>query len=123
AGRVLKVAEHTGGRDVTDPSHLRRDVDRSDIDPVEQFLRECLPGVSPTICRHRVCMYTLTPDRHFIVDVHPQFPNVVIAAGFSGHGFKFTSVLGEAMADLALCGRTDLPIGFLSLSRFGESPS
>jgi sarcosine oxidase len=62
-------------------------------------------------------MYTMTPDQHFIVDRHPQHQNVVIGAGFSGHGFKFTPAIGEALADLALEGRTALPIGFLSLNR------
>jgi glycine/D-amino acid oxidase-like deaminating enzyme len=62
-------------------------------------------------------MYTLTPDHHFVVDGHPVFENVVLGAGFSGHGFKFTTVLGAALADLAERGRTSHPIGFLSLDR------
>jgi len=60
----------------------------------------------------------MSPDEHFIVNRHPQHSNVVFAAGLSGHGFKFTSVLGRALADLALDGGTDLPIDFLSLKRF-----
>ena len=63
-------------------------------------------------------MYTMSPDSHFIVDHHPEFSNVVFGAGFSGHGFKFTPVIGEALADLALDGATTLPIEFLGLSRF-----
>ena len=62
-------------------------------------------------------MYTMTPDEHFIVDRHPRNPQVVLAAGLSGHGFKFTGVLGEALADLSLEGATRLPIGFLSATR------
>ena len=49
------------------------------------------------------------------MDLHPKYPNVVFAAGFSGHGFKFTPVIGEIMADLALNGKTMLPIGFLQI--------
>jgi glycine/D-amino acid oxidase-like deaminating enzyme len=60
----------------------------------------------------------MSPDEHFIVDRHPQHPNVVFAAGLSGHGFKFAPVLGCALADLALDGGTSLPIDFLSLARF-----
>ena len=75
------------------------------------------PGVDPRPTRHSVCMYTNTPDHHFIVDRHPEQKKVVIGAGFSGHGFKFTGVLGQALAELALDGRTDLPIGFLALDR------
>lgn len=116
-GRTLKVAEHSGGEAVGDPTLLDRAIHPSDTGPVARFLADHLPGVKPSPVRHSVCMYTLTRDRHFIVDVHPEFGNVVIGAGFSGHGFKFTTVLGEALADLALDGSTELPIGFLSLRR------
>ena len=66
----------------------------------------------------KTCMYTMTPDEHFLVSPHPEFPQVVIACGFSGHGFKFTSVLGEVLADLAGDGHTRHEIGFLSAARF-----
>ena len=58
----------------------------------------------------------MSPDGHFLFDRHPEYP-LVIAAGFSGHGFKFTSVLGEATADLIQHGRTKLPVEFLSARR------
>ncbi len=64
-------------------------------------------------------MYTMTADEHFVVDSHPEHPQVVFAAGLSGHGFKFAGVLGEALADLAIEGKTDLPIGFLAHDRPG----
>ena len=63
------------------------------------------------------CLYTMTPDDDFIVDRHPEFSNVVFAAGFSGHGFKFAPLIAVALADLVLLGETPLPIGFLSLGR------
>jgi len=68
--------------------------------------------------RRSVCFYTMSPDEHFIVDRSPLDPNVVFAAGLSGHGFKFTSVLGETLAELAMNGTTGLPVEFLSLARF-----
>ena len=68
--------------------------------------------------RHAVCMYTMTPDEHFVLDIHPEYPQVVFGAGFSGHGFKFAPVIGEVLADLALEGDTGHPIGFLRLDRF-----
>jgi sarcosine oxidase len=117
--RGLKAAEHTGGPLVSDPLSVDRTVDTAEQARVERFLSAHLPGVSRPFARHSVCMYTLTPDEHFIVDRHPADPRVVLAAGLSGHGFKFTCVLGEALADLALSGATRLPIGFLSLSRPG----
>ena len=61
-------------------------------------------------------------DGHFVVDRHPEHPAVTLACGFSGHGFKFAPVIGEALADLALAGRSELPIGFLGLGRF-RSPA
>lgn len=116
-GRSIKVAEHTLGDPVSDPLTVDRDQHPADLSRVAEFLREFLPTIKPLPVRHSVCMYTRTPDCHFCIDRHPEFANVVIAAGFSGHGFKFTTVLGEALADLALTGRTKLPIEFLSARR------
>jgi sarcosine oxidase len=67
----------------------------------------------------KTCMFTNSPDEHFILDVLPSDPRVSVAAGFSGHGFKFCSVVGEIMADLALAGETRHDIGLFRLSRFG----
>jgi glycine/D-amino acid oxidase-like deaminating enzyme len=61
----------------------------------------------------------MSPDENFIVDIHPRHPQVFFAGGLSGHGFKFTCVLGEALADLALNSHTNLPINFLNCRRFG----
>ncbi len=113
----VKVAEHTGGTAVADPLLLKREIEPAERRRVEEFLAECLPQVSRRQTRQSVCMYTMSPDSHFVVDRHPRHPQVVFAAGLSGHGFKFTGVLGEALADLALQGETRLPIGFLSLGR------
>jgi sarcosine oxidase len=118
----LKVAEHTGGPVVADPLSVNRDLDPDDQGRVERFLAAHLPGVRRTLAHHSVCMYTVTSDEHFIVDRHPADPRITFAAGLSGHGFKFTGVLGEALADLTLDGRTELPIGFLALNRPAASP-
>ena len=116
--RGVKVAEHSGGEMVPDPSELNRDVDPQDRQRVEAFIAKFLPGVTLQPTKHCVCMYTMTPDDHFVVDVHPRHAQVCFAAGLSGHGFKFTPVLGEALADLATTGQTDLPISFLNSQRF-----
>lgn len=113
----IKVAQHTGGRVVLDPLAVDRDLDVEDELAVAQFVRAFLPRASTHRTAHVVCMYTMTPDCHFVVDRHPAHAQVVFAAGLSGHGFKFTNVLGEALAGLALDGETRLPIGFLSLDR------
>ncbi len=120
SGREIKVAEHSGGESVADPLAVDRSLRASDRRPVEEFLRRHLPGVSAGDCRrHAVCLYTMSRDEHFIVDRHPDHPQVSFAAGLSGHGFKFTSVLGEILAGLALDGRSELPIGFMSCDRPG----
>jgi len=116
----LKVAEHTGGQSVADPLKVDRSFDLPDNQRVEAFLADTLPSIQRSLLRYSICMYTLSHDEHFIVDRDPADPRVVFAAGLSGHGFKFTAVLGEALADLAVRGTTTLPIGFLSLARFAS---
>lgn len=113
----LKIAEHSGGESIADPRDDDRAPDPQDRHRVERFLQACLPDVVRRETRHDVCYYTMSPDDHFLVDRHPQFSQVALAAGLSGHGFKFTSVLGEILADLALKGSTAQPIGFLSATR------
>ena len=110
----LKCAEHSGGAVVADPLRVDRELHREDQLRVEGFLGQHLPGVSQVCTRHAVCMYTVTPDTDFVVDRHPQYPQIIFAAGLSGHGYKFTPMLGEALADLRGNGKTNLPVEFLS---------
>ena len=112
---AVKVAEHSGGGPAGDPLNLDRELHRADVDPVERFLSDHLPGADATDRqRHAVCMYTMTPDDHFVID-HDD--GLAYACGLSGHGFKFASVLGEILADLATTGATPLPIGMFSSAR------
>lgn len=113
----FKLAHHAPGEAAT-PEHLDRSPRKEDASSVEDALRKFLPLAHGPVTNVGICMYTLSPDEHFIVDVHPDHPNVVLACGFSGHGFKFASVIGEALADLAMAGRSDLPIEFMSVKRF-----
>ncbi len=115
--RTIKFAEHTGHDVVDDPATVDRSRRTEDVARLEAFRQNVLPRTRPILDRHSVCLYTLTPDRHFVVDDHPQDDGVIVAAGFSGHGFKFTSVIGEALADLAWKGRTEAPIEFLRWNR------
>jgi len=121
--RGLKIAEHTGGEPVHDPLEVDRSLDTRERDRVERVLAAHLPGVERRLTDHAVCLYTMSPDGHFVVGLHREHPQVAIAAGFSGHGFKFAGVIGEILADLALDGRTSLPIGFLSPDRFTSLPA
>ncbi len=122
-GQTIKVAEHSGGQLVTDPAAVDRERHDSDTERLSQFVSAHLSGIHPQPVRHSVCLYTVSPDQHFIVDRHPRWPNVAVACGFSGHGFKFAPVIGEVLTDLVQHGRTPLPIEFLGLSRFAAGSS
>jgi len=113
----VKVAEHTGGVEITNPLTDSREDDPHDRQRVDSFRRRYLPDVTSQVTRHAVCYYTCSPDEHFLLGLHPQQERVALAAGLSGHGFKFASVLGEVLADLALQGFAELPISFLSPTR------
>lgn len=121
-GQGLKAAEHSGGRIVDDPTHVDRALDNDDLARVVSFLRACLPRVGSEPIAHSVCMYTMSPDGHFVVDRLPGHPEIAVAAGLSGHGFKFAPVLGEALADLICEGASQRPIAFLAQSRPGVGP-
>jgi sarcosine oxidase len=116
-----KVARHDGGELVADPAAVDRTVTPEDETDCRSFLRAHLPAVDGPLRRSKVCLYTRTPDSHFIIDTHPRHTSVVLAAGFSGHGFKFASVVGEVLADLAEHGSTRLPIDLFRLARFAAS--
>jgi len=114
----LKVARHVPGVP-SDPDHLDRTPSAADERELVEALLAFLPDGYATTHAMKICMYTNTSDEHFILDFLPGFePDVAVAAGFSGHGFKFSSAVGEIMADLAMNGRTPFPIGFLSARRF-----
>lgn len=113
----LKAAEHSGGQIVINPCQLDRDQKPEDSRRVADFLRRWLPHVLPTTLGFAPCMYTMTPDLHFLVGPLPGHDGVFLAAGLSGHGFKFAPVLGEILADLAIDGQTTRTIDFLSPSR------
>ncbi len=115
---MVKIAEHTGGELVHDPLECNREVDKADRRRVEKFIGENLPDMTCQPLRHEVCMYTMTDDEHFVVDRHPDNPNVVFAAGLSGHGFKFASVLGECLSDWVEDKPTLPAIRFLNAYRF-----
>lgn len=121
-GQGVKLLRHDdvgddGGGACT-PDTIQRDVTAEDIRAFTDFSRIHLPDVGDTVLDAYTCIYTMTPDDHFIIDHHPASRNVVFAAGFSGHGFKFAPVVGEVLADLSLNGATDRDIRFLRAGRF-----
>jgi sarcosine oxidase len=101
-----------------DPDQMDREPNAKDEEILREFARRYFPdGEGPTVAL-KACLFTNTPDEHFILDLHPEHPQVAIAAGFSGHGYKFCSVVGEIMADLTTSGRTGHDISLFALGRF-----
>ncbi len=114
----VKVARHHEGELCT-PQTLRRVVSSEEVDSMRDLLARYLPGANGEALGASACMYTNTPDGHFVVDHHPASRQVTLACGFSGHGFKFASVIGEILADLAREQATAHPIALFRIRRFG----
>ena len=116
-----KAAIHWGAEvdgDACTPSIIDRAIHPRDESAIRAVLASRIPALNGDITHAATCMYTMTPDAHFVIDAHPRFPQVAIAAGFSGHGFKFSPAVGEILADLALTGRVSSDLTLFSASRF-----
>jgi len=116
-GRSIKLARHHGGETV-DPATVRRTATDADLDPLRLFVTKYLHGVTRHVTRSAVCLYTDTPDQHFAIGPHPESERVVILSACSGHGFKFSPVVGDIAADLVLEAGTHRDISHFSLQRF-----
>ena len=116
----VKVAFHNYGPLCT-PATIDRQVYPEEVARIRTWMAERLPALSQgELLGTKTCMYTLTPDMDFLIGAHPRHPQVLIASPCSGHGFKFASVMGEIVADLATAGGTRHPIGLFSPERFSE---
>lgn len=105
--------------EVVDPDDHDREPRPEDERMLRAFAARYFPeGEGPTMSLV-TCLFTNTPDKHFLIDVHPEYPQVSFASPCSGHGFKFASVVGEIMADLAEHGGTRHDIDLFRLGRFG----
>lgn len=117
-GSGLKVGRHDGGQYVGPHDELVAfGQDPHDAADIERFLRAHLPAAG-ALRVGKTCQYMMTPDEHFIIDRVPGFEHVQVATGFSGHGFKFSSSIGEALAQRALSDQSKLDLSMFSLSRF-----
>jgi glycine/D-amino acid oxidase-like deaminating enzyme len=116
-GTGLKVAIHMRD-EPTDPDNTRRTGDEDYVEYMLEFVRRYLPGGDGPVKEVRICLYTVAPDEHFIIDQHPAHPQVIIASPCSGHGFKFGNLIGRMLADLATQGKTDHDISLFSVKRF-----
>jgi sarcosine oxidase len=119
-GDGVKIGVHHGGQTV-DPDRVDRRITDAEDAFAYDLLRRFVPFAKGHPRDRAVCLYSNTPDRHFIVDRHPEEPNVMILSACSGHGFKFSSVLGEIVADLLTTGTSAFDLSSFALRRFVES--
>lgn len=115
-GRGPKICQHKGGA-ITTADTIDRSTTDADSDSVREYLRAHLPELHAPPVERKTCLYSMTPDEHFLVGALPGKP-VVVLGGFSGHGFKFASVLGEIAADLAQRGKSDFDLSQFDPLRF-----
>ncbi|MFZ1218284.1 MAG: N-methyl-L-tryptophan oxidase [Chthoniobacterales bacterium] len=117
-GDGVKAAFHGHGQ-ITTADEVDREVHlEADVEPIAAAMEQWMPGAASNFREAKPCLYSLTPDGHFVIDRHPEHANVILCGGFSGHGFKFAPAIGEVAAELALDGRSRHRVDFLSLQRF-----
>jgi sarcosine oxidase len=109
AAEGVKVALD-GSDELCTPETVVREIRPADEEAVRKRLAVTLPSLAGRMIRAETCLYTMTPDEHFVIGAHPHSPAVLLALGFSGHGFKFAPAIGEVLADLVIeaCPRYDL---------------
>ncbi|MYD11496.1 MAG: N-methyl-L-tryptophan oxidase [Chloroflexi bacterium] len=119
----MKLGRYHHRGEVCDPDTVDRALHEQDEALLRQFAERYFPDGAGETLDMVVCMFTNTPDEHFVLDTLPGAPQVSVAAGFSGHGFKMASVIGEVMADLAQHGGTRHDIALHRLARLREDKS
>jgi sarcosine oxidase len=130
-GSVFPIYGHEGvkvmldriGRPAVDPDNPDRTIDPARLERLRDYATELMPGITGEILETTSCRYTMTPDEDFVIDLHPEYRQIVIASPCSSHGFKFAPVVGQMLADLAVNGTTPYPTARFSLDRpaLGES--
>ncbi|AEH36033.1 N-methyl-L-tryptophan oxidase [Halopiger xanaduensis] len=117
----MKLGKYHHFDEDVDPDEYDREPNREDERLLREVVENYFPEAAGPTMRLATCMFTNSPDEHFILDTLPDHPQVAVGAGFSGHGFKFASVIGEILADLAADGETDHPIEMFGLDRFDDA--
>lgn len=114
----FKIGKYHHRAQQVDPDRPLPAVDHEDEDVLRRCVRAVFPGADGLMLRSSTCLFTNTPDEHFIIDRLRDAPEVVVVSACSGHGFKFCSVIGEVVADLVTTGRTPHDISLFTLDRF-----
>lgn len=109
-GTGVKAGSHQAGGELTTADEVRASVSVEEKTRLERIIGRYIPAAAGPIRQTHVCIYTRTPDEHFVLGLHPSAPQIVLASPCSGHGFKFAGIFGEILADLATTGATDKPI-------------
>jgi sarcosine oxidase len=123
-GSVFPIFDHEGIKVMldrvspgVDPASPDRDIDRARLDALRSYAADLLSGITGEILETTSCRYTMTPDEDFVIDIHPEHPQIVFGSPCSGHGFKFAPVIGQMLADLAIQGETPYPTARFRLGR------
>ncbi|MGD1861869.1 MAG: N-methyl-L-tryptophan oxidase [Leptolyngbyaceae cyanobacterium] len=114
----LKITTFYGWDTVETPSEIDYTPSQDWTERIRNWASQYIPDAAGPLISTRRCLYTLTPDKDFVVDQHPDYPHIAIGAGFSGHGFKFTTLMGKMLADLAVDGQTPHDTSLFKLARF-----
>ncbi len=116
-GQGVKIGRHENGEPTTART-IRRTIDTEEIEMLRSVLDRYMPGASGPVRHEITCMYTMTPDENYIIERHPEFPQVAYACGCSGTSYKFSPVIGEILAGLATDGALTYDISMFSSNRF-----
>lgn len=120
SGNQVKMALHRALAEVANPEKEDREIGLSELEPMKNFVSRFFPNLDPKPSQSALCFYTQSPDSHFILDEVPHEKGAFFAGGFSGHGFKFSSLVGEVLADWVCEGKTNHPVEFLRMRRLSK---
>jgi sarcosine oxidase len=116
-GAGVKAGSHLSQGVLAGPDAPRAAASPAETAALRELLKRYIPAAAGPPRQSRACIYTRTPDEHFVLGPHPDAPQIVLASPCSGHGFKFASLVGEILADLATTGGTDKPISLFAPER------
>jgi sarcosine oxidase len=122
AGGGVKVASEQNEKRTTPEAVVREVAELESRVMYDTLVAGNLPDLAPDCVRSVACLYTTTPDGHFVIDRHPEMASVIIASPCSGHGFKHSAAIGESLAELALQGGSTLDLGAFTFSRLAPRP-
>jgi sarcosine oxidase len=119
----LKIAKHHHAGEIVDPDNYDRIVSPDDEASITESIWRFLPASAGPIVSAKTCLYTMAPDEDFVIDRAPGHERIIVASPCSGHGFKFAPAIGQALAELALTGKTSFDLSRFRIGRFAKALS